>query len=125
MLNGWPQGGVWLSTQPTDMRKSFDGLSALVKNQLRDDPLSGRWYVFINRRRTILKILAWDAGGYWVWAKRLEEGLFASRGSGGVRKTMLSRTELLALVDGLDMKVVRRRKRWIKGPASQEMVVLT
>ena len=63
MLNGWPQGGVWLSTYPTDMRKSFDGLSSLVKNHLRDDPLSGRWYVFINRRRTILKILAFEAGG--------------------------------------------------------------
>ena len=58
MLNGWPAGGIWLSTQPTDMRKSFDGLSGLVRNHLRDDPLSGRWFVFINRRRTILKILA-------------------------------------------------------------------
>ncbi len=58
-----------------------------MKNHLRDDPLSGRWSVFVNRRRTILKILAWDAGGYWVWGKRLEEGLFASRGPGEVRKT--------------------------------------
>ena len=53
MLNGWPAGGIWLSTQPTDMRKSFDGLSALVRNHLRDDPLSGRWfdymcYIFTN-----------------------------------------------------------------------------
>ena len=65
MLNGWPEGGVWLSTHPTDMRNSFGGLSSLVKNQLRDDPQSGRWYVFINRRRTILKILAFEAGGYY------------------------------------------------------------
>ncbi len=55
MLNGWPAGGIWLSTQPTDMRKSFDGLSALVRNHLRDDPLSGRWfdymcYIFTNMR---------------------------------------------------------------------------
>ena len=70
MLNGWPAGGIWLSTQPTDMRKSFDGLSALVRNHLRDDPLSGRWFVFINRRRTILKILAFEAGGFWVWVQR-------------------------------------------------------
>lgn len=115
MLNGWPAGGVWLSTQPTDMRKSFDGLSALVRNHLGDDPLSGRWFVFINRKRTILKILGFEAGGFWVWGKRLDEGLYASWGSPGVRKTALSRTELLALLDGLDMKVVRRRKRWVKG----------
>ena len=44
MLNGWPAGGVWLATQPTDMRKSFDGLAGLVRNHLRDDPLSGRWF---------------------------------------------------------------------------------
>ena len=117
MLNGWPAGGVWLSTQPTDMRKSFDGLSALVRNHLRDDPLSGRWFVFINRRRTILKILAFEAGGFWVWGKRLEGGLFARAGSVEVRKTALSRTELLALIDGLEMKVVRRRKRWVKDAA--------
>ena len=81
MLNGWPAGGIWLSMQPTDMRKSFDGLSGLVRNHLRDDPLSGRWFVFINRRRTILKILAFEAGGFWVWGKRLEGGLFARAGS--------------------------------------------
>ncbi len=68
-------------------------------------------------RRTILKILAFEAGGFWVWGKRLEGGLFARAGSAEVRKTALSRTELLALIDGLDMKVVRRRKRWVKDAA--------
>ncbi len=68
MLNGWSSGGVWLSTHPTDMRKSLEDLAALVRNHLRDDPLSGRWSVCINRR----KILAFETGGFRVCGKRLE-----------------------------------------------------
>ena len=49
---GWPAGGIWLSTEPTDMRRSFDGLRALVSAHLGETPASGRWYVFINRRET-------------------------------------------------------------------------
>ena len=62
MLGGWPRGGVWLARDPADMRKSFDGLQALVRQHLGDDPLSGRWYVFINRRRTLCKVLCFEAG---------------------------------------------------------------
>ena len=78
MLGGWPAGGIWLSTEPADMRRSFDGLSALVATHLGENPASGRWYVFVNRRRTIVKVLGFEHGGYFVWAKRLEQGLFAS-----------------------------------------------
>ena len=51
MLGGWPAGGIWLSVEPTDLRRSFDGLCALVASHLGENPASGRWYVFINRRR--------------------------------------------------------------------------
>ena len=60
------------------MRCSFDGLSARVRRHLDEDPTSGHWFVFINRRRTLLKILAFDTGGYWIWSKRLERGQFAN-----------------------------------------------
>ena len=70
----FPESGVrvWLCTQPTDMRKSYDGLSALVKNQLKENPLSGQLFVFINRKGNQVKILYFDRSGYCIWSKRLE-----------------------------------------------------
>jgi len=61
------------------MRRSFDGLSALVKHRLLDDPLSGHLYVFVNRRGSQMKILTFDRTGYAIWAKRLERGRISSR----------------------------------------------
>ena len=71
-----PQGQlrIWLYVPPTDLRKSFDGLSALVRTKLAEDPLSGQLFVFLNRRRTQVRILYFDRSGYCVWAKRLEQG---------------------------------------------------
>jgi transposase len=83
MLSLLEQRRIWLCTQPTDMRRSFDGLSALVRNHLGEDPSSGHWFAFINRRRTQIKILAFEEGGYWVWSKRLEQGQFATVGGPG------------------------------------------
>ncbi len=113
MLGGWPRGGVWLARDPADMRKSFDGLQALVRQHLGDDPLSGRWYVFINRRRPLCKVLCFEAGGFCIWAKRLEKGLFASLACGRSGKRVLSRAEFHALVDGLEIRVTGRRRRWL------------
>ena len=102
---------IWLCTRPTDMRRSFDGLSAQVRNLLGENPASGHWFVFVNRRGTMLKILAFDTGGYWVWAKRWSRG--ASRpGARGSDKCALTRTALLALIEGADIVVRRQRKRY-------------
>ena len=60
-----------LYSEPTDMRKSFRGLSALVRNRLKHDPLSGQYFVFVNRRKTQMKMLYFTATGYCLWAKRL------------------------------------------------------
>ena len=114
MLNSAPGGRIWLCTEPTDMRCSFDGLSARVRRHLGEDPTSGHWFVFINRRRNLLKILAFDTGGYWIWSKRLERGQFGSRGHAGEGKRNLSRTDLLALLEGIDMQIIRTRKRFRK-----------
>ena len=102
---------VWLCTEPTDMRKSYNGLSALVKNQLGDDPLSGAWYAFINRKRTQMKILYFDRSGYAIWAKRLEAGRFVASHQGGGKHT-LSVTELQCLLDGIDLRNSRQYKRF-------------
>lgn len=103
---------LWLCTQPTDMRCSFTGLSAIVRQQLGDNPLSGQGFVFINRRRTQLKCLYFEAGGYCLWSKRLEQGQFGGQTASDEAAVALSPAEFQALVEGLDWAIKRRRKRW-------------
>ena len=67
-----PQTKVFLARQVTDMRKSFRGLLVLTEAVLRQDPASRHLFVFVNRRRDLLKILHWDGSGYWIWYRRLE-----------------------------------------------------
>lgn len=76
----FPEGQirVHLYGRPVDMRKSYDGLYALTRHELGQDPLSGRLFVFINRRATQIKVLYWDRTGFCLWAKRLEQGRFLS-----------------------------------------------
>lgn len=85
------------------MRKSFDGLDALVRNQLQENPTSGALFVFINRRKTHIKILHFDGAGYCLWYKRLEQGQFNVR-SGGNEKHALDWVSLKLLLDGLEVK---------------------
>ena len=104
---------IWLCTQATDMRKSFDGLSALVKEKLGEDPLSGQLFVFINRKGNYLKALYFDRTGYALWAKRLEQGQFhyrRDRTDGD--KVVLDATSLKLLLEGIDAGSVHRYKRY-------------
>jgi transposase len=106
---------VWLYTQATDMRKSFDGLSALVKDKLAEDPLSGQIFVFINRKQNYLKALYFDRSGYALWAKRLEQGQFHYRRDMGAvadNKRALNMTELTCILEGIDVRSVRHYKRY-------------
>jgi transposase len=107
----FPEGSVrvWVYGQPTDMRKSFDGLYALVRNALRQDPLSGALFVFINRRGTQTKVLYWDRTGFCVWAKRLEQGRLVSDWR-LMRDRQMDWTELKLLLEGIEPG--RRRKRY-------------
>jgi len=108
-----PEGNrrVWLCTEPTDMRKSFNGLSALVKHQLSEDPLSGHYFVFINRRGSQMKILYFDRSGYAIWSKRLEQGRFVTRPQSG-KKQSLSFAELQCLLEGIEIRQARHYKRY-------------
>jgi transposase len=104
---------IYLCVEPTDMRKSFDGLWALAVDHLRRDPLRGGLFVFINRRRDRMKLLYWDADGIAVWAKRLESGTFQQpRLAGEGPSVTLSATELTLLLRGIDLASVRQRKRY-------------
>ena len=103
---------IYLAAGVTDMRKSFNGLYALVSGALEHDPLSGHLFVFCNRRRDRIKILYWDRSGLWVCAKRLERGTFhwPSKGGGAVE---LTQAQLNLLLGGLDLKQTQAR-RWLR-----------
>jgi transposase len=97
-----------------DMRKSYDGLSGLVRRGLGRDPLSGEVFIFLNRRRTQMKLLVWDRSGFVVWGKRLERGTFElprSSEAGGAA-VVLSWEELVFILEGVRLGSVRRRKRY-------------
>ena len=102
---------VWLYNKPTDMRKSYDGLAALVKSKLEEDPLSGQLFVFINRKRTQCKVLYFDRTGYCIWSKRLEHGQFHAN-AGETIKQALEWTDLKLIIEGIDTRSVYRYKRY-------------
>src|SRR6476620_2523277 len=103
MLN-WSSGTrVFVATQPVDLRASFNKLFALTQSVLRQDPLSGHWFVFTNQERNRVKVLFWNGSGLWVCAKRLEKGRFSWPGSAEASVQMRSE-ELLALVTGLEVQ---------------------
>ena len=111
MLFPEDQVRIWLYTQPTDMRKSYNGLSTLVKQRLGEDPLSGQLFVFINRKHTQMKILYFDRSGYCVWSKRLEQGQFHTV-TGEALRHALSWTDLKLIIEGIDVQSIRRFKRY-------------
>lgn len=105
---------IFLCLEPTDMRKSFDSLAALVGEVLQQDPLSGHLFVFRSRRADRIKLLYWEEGGYALWYKRLEAGTF--RFPQAPREDQASLTisaaDLAMLLDGVDLASVRRTKRY-------------
>jgi transposase len=104
---------VYLCTAPCDMRRSFDGLHALVTGVMQLDAFGGHLFVFSNRRRDRVKILYWDRDGFAVWAKRLEEGTYAMPfGDENGPRREITAQELGALLSGIDLSVARRRKRY-------------
>ena len=107
----FPEGQirVHLYGQPCDMRKSFDGLQALVRHELRADPCDGSLYCFISRRATQMRVLYFDRSGFCVWAKRLEAGRFIGDWS-QVRTRQMDWTGLKLLLKGIEPG--RQRKRY-------------
>jgi transposase len=93
---------VLVATVPVDLRGSFNRLYSVVVEQLKDDPLSGRLFVFTNRRRNRLKVLYWDGSGLWVCAKRLERGRFTWPVSDQAQVSLRGE-EFSALIHGLEV----------------------
>ena len=102
---------IYLYRGVADMRKGFDGLSGIVRDELSEDPMDGTLFVFLNRLRDKVKVLYWDKDGYAIWTKRLELGNFSlPSGGGGV----IGMSELALLLDGVSVRVVKRSARWRK-----------
>jgi transposase len=113
---------IYVAAEALDVRKGFDALAAATREIIRADPLSGHWFVFVNRRKNRLKVLVWEASGYLLLYKRLERGRFhlPTTPALGARHVEIEATELTLMMEGIDLKGAWRRARWEpqKGVAS-------
>jgi transposase len=112
MLSIPPTVPIFLYTQPTDMRKGFDGLSGIVRSALRADPQDGSLFLFVNRRRDRLKCLHWDGSGFWLYYKLLQAGTFEVISSESQCTTQIDAAQLAMLLSGVSLAGMRRRKRY-------------
>ena len=94
---------VYLSLDPTDMRKSFTGLSILVQDVLGKDPFSGHLFVFANRRGDKVKVLYWDRNGFALWYKQLERGVFRLPRIQGTKGCAITINEMSLILEGIDL----------------------
>ncbi|MFK8161358.1 MAG: IS66 family insertion sequence element accessory protein TnpB [Lewinella sp.] len=113
MLSFSSQQRYFLYRTATDMRKEFNGLSGLVREHIDHELLSGDAFIFLNKRRDRVKILVWDKDGFVVWYKVLEQGTFELPNAEG-NAIEMSRTDIKMLLEGIEIKSVKRRKRYSK-----------
>ena len=104
---------IWLATAPAEMRCGFDRLAELAKAVTNQNPMDGHLFLFRSRGRDRLKILLWERDGFVLWYKRLEEGVFKMpRIDGDAKSVELRASELAMMLDGIDLRSVRRVKRY-------------
>lgn len=114
---GLPLGTrVLVARSAVDFRKAHDGLVAVVRVALREDPLAGDLFVFFNRRRDRIKVLVWDRNGFWLHYKRLEQGTFKLDVKPDASRCEISRAQLSMLIEGIDLQ-----KRKIRQPLSRPL----
>ena len=116
MFNLSPSIRIFVSTKPVDMRRSFDGLLELAQTVIRQDPYSGHLFLFRSRRGNLIKALWWDLDGWAIFAKRLETGTFRFPDvrfiNGEYEPVEIERTDLILLLEGIDIGQVKRAKRY-------------
>jgi len=112
---------LYLATDPTDCRKSFNGLSSLVEGSFGVAATTGDLFIFLNRRGTQVRILFWDRDGFCVLMKKLEAGTFRRvKTAEGVARVEIDAGELAMLLEGIDAPQVRRRKRYVLRPKPEQ-----
>jgi transposase len=113
MLSVSPGTRIYLATEPVDLRRGHDGLTALVRARFGMDPLEGHLFVFVGRRVDRVKILFWDRGGFVVYYKRLAQGRFRMpKVDTAADRVVLDGTELAMLLGGFDLAGSRRVPAW-------------
>lgn len=113
MLSLPPAVRVFVATEPVDLRKSFDALALVVEHVLKQDPLSGHLFVFVGRRRHLVRILFWDRSGFALFSKRLERGRYAIPAAPAGQPCLpIEAAELVLLLEGINLAGATRRPRW-------------
>ena len=109
---------IYVAAEAMDLRRGFDGLAAATRSVIRQDPLNGHLFVFLNRRRNRIKLLAWDRTGYLLLYKRLERGTFhlATQPQAGQRHVEMDAGDLGLMLEGVDLRGASRRERWRRIP---------
>jgi transposase len=104
----------FLYKKSTDMRKGFDGLCGLVQNQLNENPINGKVYIFINKNRNRLKILHWESGGFVLYYKRLEKGTLKLPDFDKEKPGKpISWSDLVLITQGISIIQTRQQKRYL------------
>ena len=124
MLTLPPGARVFVATGRVDGRKGIDGLSALVRSQFAEDPLSGTMFVFFSRRADRVRVLYWDRDGYVLVTKRLEKSTYRLPWPAEQGSVVLEAAELLLVLEGIDLRGAVRRPRW-SPPASSARALRT
>lgn len=110
-MNLPPSVRIYFCVLPIDMRRSFDSLSELAREQMGEDPMSGHLFLFRNKSQDCLKILYWDRDGYAIWYKRLQKGKFALPSNIG-KSLEVDATTFSMLLNGLDKTKTKKQKRY-------------
>jgi len=116
---------IYVYLPAADLRKSFDGLTGLVRSAFQADPRDGSWFLFFNKRRDRLKILAWEPDGFSIWYKRLEAGSFEPLRGADAADVLatdtleLDATDLTLLLNGVSLSTAQRRKRFASSAGAE------
>jgi len=116
-----PGARIFVATGRVDGRKGIDGLSALVRSQFAEDPLSGTMFVFFSRRADRVRVLYWDRDGYVLVTKRLEKGFYRLPWSAEQGRVVIEAAELLLVLEGIELRGASRRARWSPSSRAREL----
>lgn len=122
MLNLTKETRIFAYTGVADMRKGFNGLSGIIREEFQSDPTDGSLFMFINRRRDRMKLLYFDGGGFWLYYRLLESGTFEKLASvPGSCQLQMDATELSMLLSGVSLIASKQRRKRYSGTSPQQV----